>query len=222
MVKSKLSLEIRNELLGLFRYWNNDRPNLRHTMEVYWMSQCWVCTTNSYALILIKNQNDIPVDKEAKTPNIEAILPNHVIEYNLDIDRTLGLYELIPIITRFKQEECETCDGNGEFDRDGYSYDCKSCGEKGYLELGTKESIADPKYFIEIDGKHLSTDRWAELTRVIKGIKPKHVTLLRNDEKPGLVLFRLDDEIVIALARTANQGSEKVVSYVIEENEATK
>jgi hypothetical protein len=33
-------------------------------------------------------------------------------------------------------EDCESCGGKGEFDRDGYTYDCQACGTEGVIEVG--------------------------------------------------------------------------------------
>lgn len=218
-----LPLKMREELLNLFRYWSSDRPNLRHNMPVNWLGQEWVCTTNAYALVLIKDRVDIQLEREANTPQVESILPAQVMRHALDVNKLLALDDQIPMITRYRRQECEACEGVGEFQYHGHSYDCQSCDEKGYVELGQKETIQDPEYFIEIDGRHLAMDRWAELKRVIKGLKPQQVTLLRNEEKPALSLFQIDEEVVVVLAKTHKEDLfklEKVVKLEIETKEA--
>lgn len=217
-----LSLKMREDLLNLFRYWSSDRPNLRHNMPVNWLDQEWVCTTNTYALILIKDRGDIQVEREANTPQVEKILPVQVIRHQLDVSQLMTLDDQIPMITRYRRQECQACEGAGEFQYHGHSYDCQSCDEKGYVELGHKETIQDPEYFIEIDGKYLAIDRWNELKRVIKGLKPQQVALLRNAEKPALSLFQIDEEVVLALAKTHKEDLfklEKVLKLEIEAKE---
>jgi hypothetical protein len=218
----ELSLPIREGLLNFFRYPSNDRPHLRHNIPVVWLGQDWVCATNARALILIKDKKDIPVDLEQRSPNVQGILPVQVTPYPLELDRLKSADKHIPVITRFQRQECEACDGRGEFEYHGYTYDCKSCDEKGYVELGQKETIQDPEYFIEIDGKYIVLERWNELTRVIKALNAKEIRFLRNEEKPALLLFQIDDDVVVALAKTHREDLiklEKFIKFEIEGKE---
>lgn len=207
---SKLTKDERKYLLNLFRSHDELRPNLHHVMEVEWLNKDWICTSNGYSAILIKDQKDINVDREVKTVNVRAVLPESVSEQLLDLVHLKNLFEKVPMITRKIRTECETCEGEGKFEHFGESYWCKSCDEKGYLEESKTETIKDPEYHLSIDGKFLIMPRWEELMNLISVIKCENATLFINQEKPGLVLIQLNEDIVVLLAKTHVEDESKV------------
>jgi hypothetical protein len=218
MRSTTLSKERRQALLNQFRSTDPDRPTLHHNMELEWLGKQWICTTNASSVILIQDERDINVDREAKTPNVRAVLPQAVTERELDVVLLLSLYDQVPVITRQAREECEACDGNGEFNYHGERYRCKSCNQKGHIELSRTETIKDPEYHLHIDGKYLVMDRWEELQELLTRIKPKQAWILENIEKPILLLVKLDDTIIVAFVKKYFNPEDKIGKFVSYEN----
>ena len=207
----KLTSNQELDLLNHFRYSDIDQPKLTHTMRICWLEDHWICTTNAHAAIFIRDNGDIKVYSSVNPVNIRGILPDRFDRQQLIPSTELEKLLSPPMITRKVRYECEACEGKGEFDHHGESYDCKSCYQEGYLEGSRDETIPDPNCYLKIGEQHLAMDRWMEIQYCYKRLRGEPVYLLQSDQKKHMIFLSFGNVIVLTMASMNLESYPKVV-----------
>ena len=206
----ELTKELRERLLNLFRYSDQDRPMLLHTMRIEWLGETYLCTSNAHDAVFIKDKGDIPIDEEVKTVNIRGILPDELYKEASLLSDFLSIIQNPPMVTRKVRYDCEACGGVGEFEHYGEKYKCKTCDEVGYLEGNVMETIPDPKCYLKIIEQYLAMDRWKELKSSVHLLEGMAPSLLKAYNAPHKLFFGFDvGEIIILLMASINLDEKK-------------
>jgi hypothetical protein len=149
----------------------------------------YLCATNAYLVCLIPETEETKIEdvEGFKPPNINGILPDFKDAFDLDFKYLKQLYDAVPIIERFKMEECEACDGDGKFEHYGDWYECKNCDEMGEVQTNYKEKVKTPETSFEFKVMSLKTSIvWFKMDNVIIGMAGLHN--IEDDKKKWTIL----------------------------------
>jgi len=118
-----------------------DQYDLREHLRAPFRRGEFVYATNGHVLVRVPVADgyDAPVNEnaptkldemfrciDAETPAWRSLPPVHAVEKCCRCEGS----------GRIRVEDCESCDGKGDFDRDGYTYDCQACTGEGIVEVG--------------------------------------------------------------------------------------
>lgn len=210
-----LTKELRQLLLRQFRSTDHNRESLCHNMKFDMWGQSWIAATEAHALIMIKDQDDIDIQTEVTPPNVPAILPEKFTPIPIDWKGIYQLTDSVPMISRAKEIECDACDGDGKFEHHGEYYDCKTCDETGKIRLSEQETVKDPDYYVRYRELNISMNIWHFVRIALHAIKPEKLELMEQNEKRNIILFRMDEDVIVMIASMwLNETEQKNVKFV--------
>lgn len=168
----------------------------------------YLCATNAKIVVLIPETEETKIEDEEgyKPPNINGILPEFKEEIVVEFKDILQLYNDIPIIERFRMEECESCDGAGDFTHYGNSYECKECDEMGEVQTNMKEKVKNPNTVFRFNELDIDIQYVVSMIEIWNTAKPKTFSIAKLGR--GLIWFKMD-EIYIGIAGKMNIEDEK-------------
>lgn len=157
----------------------------------------YLCATNAVLVCLIPETEETKIEdvEGFKPPNINGILPDFKDAFDLDFNYLKQLYDAVPIVERFKMEECEACDGDGKFKHYGDFYECKNCDEKGEIKTDYKEKVKDPETAFSFNGFNLGVEKIGNLFEIQKVINKTEFEFKVIIIKPSVIWFKIDNVI---------------------------
>jgi hypothetical protein len=194
------------ELLDFFRVKNPSsqyEQKLSHYIPLKWGHTQWIGAADPYSFILVPETDDNKVlHPEKNVVNLKNILPDKVL-YQADIDKEklIQLFKSIPLIETAEKKECPSCNGGGEFEHWGDTYDCQYCQETGEISTRHKIKIRDPKFTFAIDGNMVNPEKIEKLIIAITLSEAENVRYMLTSGNEAVVLFSLDYQIIVGLAR---------------------
>jgi hypothetical protein len=210
-----ISLPLTNYLLSKYRSTDHLRPGLCGTIPVRYQDTDWLAATDASQVILIRKNSENHIDPpEAKTPDVAAILPKMWTAIEVPSLLISSVYDSVPVTEENEQQECESCDGNGEFQHYGDTYNCKNCHEKGSVDTGNIIKVRGHNTLIHIDGLKLDFKLFDNMCEVIKQIQPQKITFLRQQDNKILSCWILDDQVIIAMA-CKSEGFDEEDKHVV-------
>lgn len=158
----------------------------------------YLCATNAYLVCLIPETEETKIEdvEGFKPPNINGILPDFKDAFDLDFKYLKQLYNAIPIIERFKMEECEACDGDGKFEHYGDWYECKNCDEMGEVQTNYKEKVKTPETAFRFKELNISIEKLGSLFEIEKAIGKPEFEFKVMSLKTSIIWFKMDNVII--------------------------
>lgn len=198
------------KLLNRFVHYN--RNNMSQPFAQDLKIGRYLCATNAYLVCLIPETEETKIEdvEGFKPPNINGILPDFKDAFDLDFNYLKQLYNAVPIVERFMLEECEACDGDGEFVRYGHLYECKSCDEMGTVQTNNKEKVKTPETAFRFKEINISIDKLGSLFEIEKAIGKTEFEFKVMCLKTSVIWFKMDNVIMgIAALRDIEDDKKK-------------
>lgn len=194
-----MNREKTERLLSLYRKFEKHRETLHYYIPTVWDNKCWIGATDGTQFILIpENEDNKQPQPECKTVNIASIMPVLDIHIPLNKENLINTYNSIEVVDVEITNECEACDGYGEFDHYGETYDCKSCDETGIIKTGRFFKAKDPKILIQIGISPFKINIIENILKVIAVANIKQLTI-KSEKVAGLSALQADDIIIGAM-----------------------
>ena len=158
----------------------------------------YLCATNAYLACLIPETEETKIEETEgfKPPNINGILPDFKDAFDLDFNYLKQLYDTVPIVERFKMEECEACDGDGKFEHYGDWYECKNCDEMGEVQTNYKEKVQTPETAFRFKELNISIEKLGSLFEIEKAIGKPEFEFKVMSLKTSIIWFKMDNVII--------------------------
>lgn len=196
-----LSLPLTKHLLNKYRSTDYLRPGICGTIPVRYQDADWIAGTDGSQVILIRKNSENHIDPpDDKTPDVAAILPKRWTAVEVPSELIASVYDTVPVTEEDEQEECDSCDGKGEFYHYGEDYHCKKCDGTGYESTGNILKVRGHNTLIYIDGLKIDFKKFDTLCEVIKELQPQKITYLRQQDNKILSCWMLDDQVIIGMA----------------------
>jgi hypothetical protein len=103
-------------------------------------------------------------------------------------------------------QECESCDGEGQFDHYGNIYKCKECRETGEIQTHMTEKVKNPNTVFRFKEMDIAIKYVYELIEVFNVVKPKIFSIVKLGA--SVIWFKLDS-VYIGIACMYNVQEEK-------------
>ncbi len=161
----------------------------------------YLCATDAKIVVLIPETEETKIEdvEGYKPPNINGILPEFTDKIDFDFSYLKKLFDEVPIIERFRMEECEACDGDGKFEHYGDWYDCKNCDEIGEVQTNFKEKVKSPETAFRFKDADISISKIQSIMEIQFALQKTEFEFKIMKLGKGLVWFKLD-EIYIGIA----------------------
>lgn len=161
----------------------------------------YLCATDAKIVVLIPETEETKIEdvEGYKPPNINGILPEFTDKIDFDFSYLKKLFDEVPIIERFKMEECEACDGYGKFEHYGDWYECKNCDEMGEVQTNYKEKVKSPETAFRFKDVDISISKIQSIMEIQFALQKTDFEFKIMKLGKGVVWFKLD-EIYIGIA----------------------
>lgn len=204
---SKLNLTDTEQLLNLFRSRDTNRKTILGYFEELYKGTEYYCATDAHAFIMIpKNSKNVISKLIPNPPQLYTIIPEFDKEINVPASQFKFKYDAIEEEEMDVWEECEACDGEGNFQHYGEGYECKSCKEKGSIKSGVKEWVKNPLNLLTIKDKPIAIKYIGHLCTCIDIIKPDVVKIEYLDIPNRVLVFHLKDVLVGIMPVLSDNG----------------
>lgn len=156
----------------------------RHSMSKPFIQELsigkYLCATDTHVAILIPDSGGIELvkDDSIKPPNINYILPGFTDTAVLDIDRLKQIYDEVPMVEQPIMGECDSCDGDGEFEHYGFTYECEKCNSEGEIKTSQNETVKHPNTVVEINELHISLTYIKSIIEVVSMCGAKSIKVV--------------------------------------------
>lgn len=206
-----LSNELTIKLMNIFRE-TDERPTIKYFMPIEFYGIKWVVKTTSHHFIMIPENEDNKVEKPTeKVVDFAAILPVLELQINLPIETLKAVYDSIPMISRKQMIECDRCDG-GEFEYEGYDYECKHCEGGGEIWNNKYETVKEEDAKLVFNEQRLKHNFVKDLIAVAELTDCKNIQI-RHSER-NMILFQLDDSIIIGIMACLHVSSDSKYNVI--------
>jgi hypothetical protein len=177
----------------------------------------YLCATDAKIVVLIPEteENKIEDVEGYKPPNIDGILPEFKEPFDLDFKYLKKLFDKVPIIERFKMDECEACDGDGKFEHYGDWYECKNCDELGEVQSHYKEKVKSPETAFRFKDVDISISKIQSIMEIQFALQKTEFEFKIMKLGKGTVWFKLD-EIYIGIVALRDIEDDKKKWTVID------
>jgi len=123
--------------------------DLRKHLQQPFRRDGFVYATNGHVLVRVSVADGYEADENEKAPVRLDEMFKCIDEGGVEWRPLPPLHAVKPCSRCFgsgqlRVEDCDSCDGKGEFERDGYDYTCQACNGEGFVEVG------------EPNGKHVA------------------------------------------------------------------
>lgn len=191
--------ELTNQLLSLYKGSDQLRPAIMEYWPIEWDNKKWCASTDGVRLILIpendNNKLELPPFKE---PGFASVMPVFDLDINVDINSLKSRYDNIELIDKEKTTPCDRCDGLGEFEHEGYDYECKHCNGKGDIPSGILEKVKDDRTVFRFGNCCIKNNFIRDLILVLDLTECK-VLKIRYLKLRQMVAFELDNNIIVGI-----------------------
>lgn len=201
----------------LKRFVDSNRNNMNKPFSQDLKIGKYLCATDAKIVVLIPEteENIIEEVEGYKPPIIDGILPDFKEPFDLDFKYLKKLFDEVPIIERFKMDECEACDGDGKFEHYGDWYECKNCDEMGEVQSHYKEKVKIPETAFRFKELNISIEKLGSLFEIEKAIGKPEFEFKVMSLKTSIIWFKLD-EIYIGIAALRDIEDDKKKWTVID------
>jgi hypothetical protein len=184
----------------LNRFVDRTRNNMNQPFSQQLKIGKYLCATDARIVVLIPETDENKIENEEgyKPPNIDGILPEFE-PMDFDFKYLKKLYDDVPIIERFRMQECEACDGDGKFEHYGDWYECKNCDEMGEVQTNFKEKVKSPETAFKFKDVNIAVGKIASLMEIQFALGKTEFEFKIMKLKSSIVWFKLD-EILIGIA----------------------
>ena len=193
-------------LLNGYRSRDGMKTNLSSIFPVSYRGKEWMCASNGREILMIlkNDQNDIPAP-EHKTPDVAAILPTDWEEVETPMDLLEIPYHDAPMKEVDDTCTCSSCDGKGEFEHDGETYECRKCGETGQMYTGFTKEVRGYDHLVHLDrDPPLDFKLYERFLAVIRLLSPDRICFLRQKGNHMIHGFMMEDQVLIWMAGMGN------------------
>jgi len=192
----------------LNRFVDYNRNNMNQPFSQQLKIGKYLCATDAKRVILIPETEDCKIENVEgyKPPNIDGILPEFKEEIFIDFKNISKLYYDIPLVERFIMQECDSCDGAGQFTHYGNTYECKECDEMGEIQTHMTEKVKNPNTVFRFKEMDIDIKYVHELIEVFNVVKPKIFSIVKLG---GSVIWFKLDLVYIGVACMYNVEEEK-------------
>lgn len=212
----KLNLHETVSILDLHRDYQTeqDKPTMAGYHLVEFEGKQYYSSTDAHRLILIpKSEFELDYNTHQNAVKIERVLvasDKHNLSTPIDTTRIVDLYETIPEVD--EMVECESCEGDGDFEHYGLIYKCKMCDGKG--EVKSKNKIKDPDYLIKIENTTIANSLAYDLYKICLVIEDVIITVVFSNEYQ--IFFKIGDMFSLIAAKEKNNKS-TIIEYASQE-----
>lgn len=185
----------------LNRYVDYNRNNMNKPFSQDLKIGKYLCATNAKIVVMIPETEETKIEdvEGYNPPNINGILPEFTDKIDFDFSYLKKLFDEVPIIERFRMEECEVCDGDGEFKHYGDWYNCKNCDEMGEVQTNIKEKVKSTETAFRFKGVDISISKIQSIMEIQFALQKTEFEFKIMKLGKGIVWFKLD-EIYIGIA----------------------
>lgn len=184
-------------LLELFRYKENDRPELNNYLDVSYNDKTYVGTTTTHHFIIIRVWNTKIATKNGV--NLSAHIPFPNCKNEISVKELSEKRRMIRLVKLEKERSCPDCFGTGqEFDSDGWVGYCERCGGSGGIGTGEFESFIDPTVQMKLKDNFLDNRYISKLIEVCNVTNSKKIHLVHQNGE-GVNLFKINEEILVGI-----------------------
>jgi hypothetical protein len=210
-----LTKELVDDVLRVYRdfEFSEQRRAIRGIHEFEWNNKTWWASTDAHRLLMIPKTKEFTPDDmnyfEFRA-NIPEVLPA-VVQLTkstiVNVHDLANLYNSIKMIERKMRVDCYSCEGEGEFYKDGHRYDCKMCDGEGYLESDEMEKIKDPNSRIKIGSTILKHGMIADLIRVCSKLDVHEMEVKFSSDR---YIFMYIDKCATLIMASINESNTEV------------
>lgn len=183
----------------LYRFVDHSRPHMDKPFSQELKIGKYLCATDANKILLIPETEEIKIEKAENynPPNVNGILPEFDKEPTIELDSKyiFKLFNDIPIVERYRMEECESCDGEGSFTHYRHSYACKMCDELGEVQTMHLEKVKNPNTVFRFNETDIELKNIAWLLEVFNTVLPKTLFIAKLGK--AIIWFKLDETYVV-------------------------
>lgn len=193
--------EYTKKILNLYRDIDIEqtRPQMAGYHLVDFEGEKYYSSTDCHRLILIPKSNfELELNDHPKAVNIsDVMISSEKFNLFISIDplRIMELCKEINLVNELI--DCPSCDGEGEFEHYGHSYECEHCDGTGNVE--SKNMVRNSDYIIQFENTTIANDFAYDLARLSAEIEEPTITLLYSTKQQAV--FKIGDMLTLLMAK---------------------
>lgn len=207
-----------SKLLALFY----EPGHYREAMQTPFVTDGYVCATETHRLILLKPEICTGDYNNVKTPLVKGLLKPHNINITLTLDQLQMAIDRVPQVAEFvtvqPAVECEDCDGEGYVDWEyvdlkGFTHrkymKCPICNGSGdsakAVTKATGRMIPSPEGVIGIHERKFRVEQLFKLCEAMELLELDKVNYVASYEGPNT--FILTDDIMVLICSCTDKSA---------------
>lgn len=204
----KLSENETIEILDLVRDYKfeKERPTTQGYHSVDFEGKKYFSATDGHRLVLIpENETKLDFNNHPRAVNIAGVLISSdkcILNLKFDPESIVEMYKKIQEVPQMV--ECESCEGEGDFEHYGYFYSCQMCNGSGEYESATSKE-KDKNHLFKIEKTCISNKFAIDLSKICRLLKEDSFTVTYSEVER--IVIQIGDITILIMAKLPNEDS---------------
>ena len=156
-------------------------------------------------VLIPENQIKLDLNDHPRAVNIAGVLISSdkcLLNSKFDPKEIVEAYKQIQEVP--KLIKCESCNGEGEFEHYGYSYECQFCGGSGEYESATSKE-KNPNHLIKIEETCISNRFVIDISKVCRLVNEDYFIVTYSTTER--IVIKIGDLVLLLMAKLPKEDS---------------